>query len=261
MLYESICSVNQRMILGEDVGEEEKQRLIDAVLSGLDLAHLVSGEKYATATVSQAMYPDILVLQERPGKLRLFTGELPRTKILLGNAHELEIARLLALWARGQDKVETILDLIERRLNRTCFGFFCNKGEGPGTSAAVLRFWAAYRPQDVERQRTIMAGFKPYRDGNGFWRKGLTVPEFYLLSAFPECVYEVVEEELQYCSDRLWRLLRRPWLDEPYNLLRKHVVRNALSCVPGYEYVAETGFYIGGDGRWHARASEVGEDD
>jgi hypothetical protein len=108
----------------------------------------------------------------------------------------------------------------------------------------------------VERQREIIAGFKPHRDGRGSWSKDLTIPYLYLLSAFPECVYEVVEEELQYCSNRLWDLLQKAWLDQPYSRLRKHVVKNALSCVPGYEFVAETSFYIGDDGRWHASTTE-----
>jgi len=256
MLYELICSVNQRLVMGENVDEEEKRQIIDAILSEPDYTHMVSKEKYVTAGLSQAMYPEIFTMQERPGKLRLFTGELPKTMILLYNSYELESARLLALWARGQDKVETILDLIEHRLNKTCFGFFCPKGEGPGASIAVLRFWAAYKPGDVDRQRKIMAGFRHHRDGHGSWTKGLTVPYFYLLSAFPECVYEVVKEELQYCSDRLWDLLHKAWLDQPYNLLRKHVVKNALSRVPGYEFVAGTDFYIGSDGRWHGSTTE-----
>jgi hypothetical protein len=104
-----------------------------------------------------------------------------------------------------------------------------------------------------------MAGFRHHRDGHGSWSKGLNVPYFYLLSAFPECGYEVVEEELQYCSDRLWDLLHKAWLDQPYNLLRKHVVKNALSRVPGYESVARTSFYTGSDGRWHARTPKEGK--
>jgi len=259
MLYESICSVNQRLVMGENVGEEEKQQVIGAILSEPDYTHLVPKERYGKARLSQAMYPEIFTMQERPGKLRLFTGELPKTMILLYNSYELESARLLALWARGEDRVETILDLIERRLSKTCFGFFCPKGEGPGASIAVLRFWAAYKPGDVERQRKIMAGFRHHRDGHGSWSEGLTVPYFYLLSAFPECVYEVVEEELRYCSDRLWDLLNKAWLDQPYNLLRKYVVKSALSRVPGYEFVAKASFYIGSDGRWHARATEEGK--
>jgi hypothetical protein len=202
MLYGSICSVNQRLVMGENVDEEEKQQVIGAILSEPDFSHLVSKERYGKARLSQAMYPEIFTMQERPDKLRLFTGELPKTMILLYNSYELESARLLALWARGEDRVETILDLIERRLNKTCFGFFCPKGEGPGASIAVLRFWAAYKPADVERQKKIMAGFRSHRDVHGSWSKGLTIPYFYLLSAFPECVYEVVEEELQYCSER-----------------------------------------------------------
>jgi hypothetical protein len=109
MLYESICSVNQRLVMGENLGEEEKQHIIHAILSEPDYTHMVPKEKYVTARLSQAMYPEIFTMQERPGKLRLFTGELPKTMILLYNSYELESARLLALWTRGQDKVETIL--------------------------------------------------------------------------------------------------------------------------------------------------------
>ena len=41
MLYELICSVNQRIIMGKNVGEEEKQQVIDAILSEPDFTHFI----------------------------------------------------------------------------------------------------------------------------------------------------------------------------------------------------------------------------
>ena len=49
MLYELICSVNQRLVMGENVDEEEKRQIIDAILSEPDYTHMVSKEKYVTA--------------------------------------------------------------------------------------------------------------------------------------------------------------------------------------------------------------------
>jgi hypothetical protein len=253
MQYEKISLINQRMILGEKIGMKEQQHIVDAILSNLDFPLSITTEKYTSTTLSQAMYPDILKMPDKPGKLRLFSGEKPKTMILLHNSFELESARLLALWARGQEKVETVLNLIEHRLNKTCFGHFCPKGEGPGASTAVLRFWSAYKPDDMERQKEIVDGFTPYRDGRGLWRNGLTVPRFYLFSAFSECYYKIVGDELFYCSSLLYNMLNRPWLNEPYSLPRKHIVKNALSRVPGYEFVMKASFYIDDDKRWHTR--------
>jgi len=215
-----------------------------------------SAKKLDSKNISSraAMYPAIFVPsdEERDSRLRLITGELPKTRILSDNAYELEIMRLIALWGREKERADDILKITEKRLAKACFSTFCSKGECIGAVMAFLRFWAAYKPGDIERQKEIIAQLKPYRDGHGLWRKGLDLPAFYTFSAFSECAYEAVEEELLYCRNRLWDLLNKSWLNEPYNLLRKQVVKNALSRIPEYGFVGNTNFYIGDDGRWHA---------
>ena len=97
---------------------------------------------------------------------------------------------------------------------------------------AFLRFWTSYKPGDIERQKEIIAPMKPYRNGHGLWQRSLNVPAFYAFSAFSECAYDAVKEELVYCKNRLRNSLTRAWLNEPYNLLRKHVIKNVLSRLP-----------------------------
>jgi hypothetical protein len=220
-----------------------------------------SVEKLDSKNISSktVMYPAIFVPsdEERDSRLRLITGELPKTRILSDNAYELEIMRLIALWGREKEKADDVLKITEKRLVKACFSIFCSKGECTGAVMAFLRFWAAYKPGDIDRQKEIIAQMKPYRDGLGRWRKGLDLPAFYTYSAFCECAYEAVEEELLYCRNLLWNLLNRPWLNEPYNLLRKHVVKNALSRIPEYGFVENTNLYIGDDGRWHAEITKT----
>jgi hypothetical protein len=207
------------------------------------------------------MYPMVFVpsAEERAGRLRLITGELPKTKYLSDNAYELEIMRLLSLWARGQEAVEAILEIAEARTRGAPFSRFCAEAERPGISLAFLRFWTAYRPDDLEKQREIVQQMRPFsrtRDsGQGSWVRDLNVPKFYLLCTLSECAHPVVEDELRCCTGLLLDMLQKPWLDEPYSLLRKHVVRTALSRVPEYEYVSRARFYLGDDGRWHAAIS------
>ncbi len=256
MLYDLVCSVNSRMITGDKLSEQEKSNVIDTILSSRNLEDMVSksAKKLDSKNISSrtVMYPAIFIPtdEERDSRLRLITGELPKTKMLSDNAYELEIMRLIALW--GREKADDILKIIEKRLLRACFSTFCSEGECIGAVMAFLRFWAAYRPGDIERQKEIIAQMKPHRDGHGSWRRGLDLPLFYTYSVFSECAYEAVEEELLHCRNLLWNSLNKPWLNEPYNLLRKYVVKNALSRIPEYEFVENTNFYIGNDGRWHA---------
>jgi len=258
VLYDLVCSVNSRIITGDSLSNQEKNNAIDTILSSRNLEDMVlkSARKLDSKNISSrtAMYPAIFIPtdEERDSRLRLITGELPKTKILSDNAYELEIMRLIALWGRGKEKADDILKITEKRLAKACFSTFCSKGECTGAVMAFLRFWAAYKPDDIERQKEIIAQMKPYRDGRSSWRKGLDLPLFYTFSAFSECAYEAVEEELLYCKNLLWNSLNRPWLNEPYNLLRKYVVKNALCRIPEYEFVENTNFYIGDDGRWHA---------
>jgi hypothetical protein len=265
MLYDLLCSVNARLIMGETVGEDERRAIVDKICSSRDLRGFISistKEFGAPETPGRsAMYPTVFIpsAEERAGRLRLITGELPRTKLLSDNAYELEIMRLLSLWARGHQAVEAILEVAEARTRGAPFSSFCAKGECPGVSVAFLRFWIAYRPNDLAKQREIIRQMRPFSrthdSGQGSWVRGLKVPKFYLLSALNECAYQVVEEELRCGTSLLLRMLKKPWLDEPYNLLRKHVVRTALSRIPEYEYVSRASFYKGDDGRWHAATS------
>jgi hypothetical protein len=262
VLYDLIGSINQRLIMGEVISNNEKQHVVDTILQSPDLSDskLITKENFNAVEFSttQVMYPLFLVptKEERAGKLRLITGERPKTRILSDNAYELELLRLLALWARGHKKVEAILYTTEKRLEKTCFAYFCSKGECTGASIAFLRFWTAYKPEDIMTQKKIAKGLKPFRDGKGLWRKGLNIPFYYTFSAFNECTYEAVEEELQYCKDTLWTLLNKAWLHEANHLLCKHVVKNALSRIPEYAYVADAGFYVGNDNRWHTIVEE-----
>ena len=258
MLYNLVCSVNSRIITGDNLSKQERNNVIDIILSARNLEDMVSksAKKLDSKSISgrTVMYPAIFIPtdEERDSRLRLITGELPKTKILSDNAYELEIMRLIALWGREKEKAYDILKITEERLAKACFSRFCSRGECIGAVIAFLRFWAAHKPGDIERQREITAQMKPYRDGHGLWTKGLDLPAFYTFSAFSECAYEAVEGELLHCKNWLWGLLNRPWLNEPYSLLRKHVVKNALSRIPEYEFVGNTDFYIGDDGRWHA---------
>lgn len=253
MLYNLIHRFNQRLIMGDDINHSEKQNAVHEILSfkGLEGTCLKLQETGFTHT--QAMQPSFFIPSsiERNKRLRLITGELPKTRILSDNSYELEVLRLVALWAGKQDIALNILRASEKRLEKTCFAHFCSKGECTGTSIAFLRFWSAYRPDDIQTQKTIINCLKPFRDGKGTWRNGLDIPVYYTYSAFGECSYEAVEEELQYSKDLLLNLLYKEWLNEPEALLRKHVVKNALSRIPEYSFVKDAKFNVGDDNRLH----------
>jgi len=99
-----------------------------------------------------AMYPQYYIPPYNGGKkLQTVIPMSPKTHILSANAYELEILRLLALFAPDNPEVKEMVAKTLERLKNTCFGYqSCHVGECFHAGLIVLRFLAAAAPRETE---------------------------------------------------------------------------------------------------------------
>jgi len=96
------------------------------------------------------MYPGYFIPPYQEGKkLQTVIPMSPKTHILSANAYELEIIRLLHLFAPGNPDVQNMVRGTLRRLRGTCFGNGCAAGECFHAALPVLRFLAAAAPVET----------------------------------------------------------------------------------------------------------------
>jgi hypothetical protein len=247
-MHEMLNGINERISMGALISDVEKGETVKLITDALGYDVLEKIDSLTSKDL-ESMYPLFITAKSKGKKKeRLITGELPKTKILADNSYELEVLRLLALWGERTPEVNAVLLTTERRIKNTCFGVFCEKGECPGASIASLRFYTAIRPDDLTLQSMIVDKLKNHRDSNGKWN--LDIPYFYLMLALTNCDYSVVEDELNYAAIDLVKSVAKPWLVEPFQLIRKYVVRNSLALIPKYAYLKDRTYYEK-DGRWH----------
>jgi len=88
----------------------------------------------------------------------------PKTHILSANAYELEIIRLLHLFAPEDTAVREIVRGTLERLKAACFGNGCEKGECFHAALPVLRFLAAAAPGETEWIAKLISFFHAHFD-------------------------------------------------------------------------------------------------
>ncbi len=259
-IYEALSIWNEKRLQGLEIGAEEQRSWTELFLQGV--ATPSKSTRYMNEQ-DRHLYPIFYIPPYNDGtKLRLLTGELPKTQLLSANHYELEILRLLALYERENDQVAAMLDKTARRLQSTCFAHFCDVGECPGASVSFLRFWSAYQPEDGQTIKDILMKMRAYHDEKGHWRKSFDIPKFYYWLALSELDSPQAVEEIAYSRDWLLSLLRRGWLvresgADSYNIRLKYIVRNTLARLPGWERLREDRIFIGQDGRCYCEISEL----
>jgi hypothetical protein len=175
-------------------------------------------------------------------KLRLVTGELPKTHILAANHYELEILRILALWDIDNPKVRFMIDETLKRLNTTCFAHWCPAGECVGAAVTVLRFISVL-PEERRKDEWINQ-ILPH-----LFEKNVSLPVFYMYSALPDIANALCLEFIADKKDWLIGMLTKghltgPAVQDTYCDIRKYVLRNALAMLPEYAHLKNRKIYI-----------------
>lgn len=189
--YKLLMKISRKEVFGEEISGIEKQETISILLNGISCSEDVTRYKKRMGVNIKAdkMYPNYYIPPYNGNKkLRLIQGYLPKTNLLYANHYELEIIRLLFMYAPENDKICEMVKNTLHRIGNTCFGNSCTQGECVAAGISVLRFLAVTQPNDalwIDKLITPLGeGFLSF--GNGQAAVQNRIPLSYLLMAFTD---------------------------------------------------------------------------
>lgn len=156
--YEMMIKTNHYLIKGSELTDSQKENIVRQLLAaqsdertkqsfynGVKLPNNIDGD-------GRRMYPIFYIPPYNDGKkLQTVIPLTPKTHILSANSYELEIIRLLYLFAPDEPVVKDMVKKTLERLKTTCFGYQdCAIGECFHSALIVLRFLATTAPEDIE---------------------------------------------------------------------------------------------------------------
>jgi len=157
--YELMIKTNHHLIRGGELSAAQKAAIVPRLLAAR------SDEQAIPNTFQSNMYPAYFIPPYNNGKkLQTVIPMSPKTHILSANAYELEIIRLLYLFAPEDTVVREIVRGTLERLKVTCFGNGCEKGECFHAALPVLRFLAAAAPGETEWIAKLISFFHAHFD-------------------------------------------------------------------------------------------------
>ncbi|MDE5591146.1 MAG: hypothetical protein K2J60_18730 [Acetatifactor sp.] len=258
--YKILMEINRKAVFEEEISDSEKEEAVSRFLNGTCCkeAILKFKKRMRVKPETDNMYPNYYIPPFNGNKkLRLIQGYLPKTYILYANHYELEIIRLLSIFAPENRKVNELAENTLHRLKNTCFGNSCTQGECLATGISVLRLLAVTRPDESEwiDKLLIPLGdtFCSFGNGQAAMQKGL--PLSYLLMAFTDINNEKTKDLISQKKEWLIDLLRRGWITgklsngkisegDSYNLMGKYIIRKAIGTLPGYEDISRHEIYV-----------------
>jgi len=253
---ELLSDTNLRMWKGETFSDDEKsavRRTLLAAASGQDTAARFHTGVRASGD-GRMMYPRFFIPPYNGGKkIRMITGQLPKTQILSANHYELEILRILARWDGDNPQVQFMVNETLKRLDATCFAHFCATGECVGAGVCVLRFLTALSPRDGKWiDELLLPLVQLYRNGpKGMAAASNHLPVFYLYAVLPdiagETAIQLVEDKKEWIIHMLTRgCLTGPAIQDTYGVAILYILRNALAMLPEYSYMKDREVTVSG---------------
>lgn len=258
--YKILMEANRKMIFAEEISDAEKAEIVSVLLNGICHKEDILKYKRRMRVNAQTdrIYPDYFIPPyDGNKKLRLVQGYLPKTNILYANHFELEILRLLVMFAPENGQVQEMAENTLQRVKNTCFGNACTQGECVAAGICVLRFLSAVRPNDfewIDRLLTPLGNvFLSFGNGQAAMQKGL--PLSYLLMAYTDINNAKTKYLIFQKKEWLLDLLRRGWITgklsngkisegDCFNLMGKYIIRNAIGTLPEYAEISKCPIYV-----------------
>jgi len=248
-IYELMIKTNHHLIKegALTLTNEQKENIVRQILAAKsDEQTKQSFHK----TMGGAMYPLYFIPPYNGGKkLQTVIPMSPKTHIFSANAYELEILRLLALFAPDNPDVKDMVKGTLDRLKLSCPGNDCAIGECFHSSLPVLRFFAVAAPENTAWINKLVKKFNKNIDaklktkgfhGNVLW---------YYWLCLSELPYEIAEPEIIKYKDRILNQLNRSSVMNSENDKINHpvmicAIRNCLCRLPEYSYIKDRQPYI-----------------
>jgi hypothetical protein len=260
--HELMINANRYLIKGGILTEPQKAHIVRQLLAAQSNVrtkqNFYRGVKFPNNVDNggRRMYPEFFIPPYNDGKkLKTLFNQTPKTQIFSANHYELEILRLLILFAPNNAEVRHMQARTLLRLKTTCFG---NADDGLGecfdTSLVVLRFLAIAAPEDISWIRSRMDNYNRHvTDKKRPWYS-----LWYYWLCLSEIPFSLAENEIiKYKGEML------PWLTTKSCVMNSEndkivhpvsicVVRNCIALLPEYAHIKEHQPFVSEkDGRLH----------
>jgi len=245
-----MIKTNHHLIKGGELTEAQKANIVRRFLAARSDEHtkqsFYKGVK-AESSDERKMYPMFYIPPYNDGKkLQTVLPMSPKTHILAANSYELEIIRLLYMFAPNDPSVEDMANKTLTRLKTTCFGYQdCHVGECFHSALITLRFLTAVS-NDNDWIKKLINFFNKYNGET--YRHGNTV--WYFWMCLSELPYDAAEPELlKYKNEFYTRLKNKSAVmnsegDKIHQPVLYCVLRNCLSRFPEYAYIKTRQPYV-----------------
>lgn len=258
--YELMIKANHYLIKGGKLSNGQISTIVNQFISDRSSAERAQrydisvGFPNSSDENGRGMYPIFYIPPYNNGKkLKTVLGQTPKTQILSANMYELEILRLLHIFALENAEVKNMVTETLQRLKTTCFGYTDDGvGECFDASLVVLRFLAAAAQQETEWIKSRIDNYNcHYGDKKRPW-----FSKWYYWLCLSELPFAIAYPEIEkYKDEMLHRLTCKSYVMNSENDKKIHpvclcILRNALSKYPEYAYIKERQPYINAkDGR------------
>lgn len=265
--YELMIKTNRFIIKDGKLTDGQKagivRRLLAAKSDKNTKERFYRGVKYPNNTdiSGRRMYPEFFIPPYNNGKkLKTIFNQTPKTQLFSANMYELEIIRLLFMFAPGDLTVGEMTAKTLERLKTTCFGSMDDgKGECFDTSLVVLRFLAAVS-NDTERIKSRINNYHAHAgDKTRPW-----FARWYFWLCLSELPSGTAEPEIMKYKDEMRNLLENKSCimnsdhDKAVHPLLFYILRNCLCKFPEFSYIKERHLFVSEkDGRLYFETSKM----
>lgn len=262
-VYELMVKTNHYLIKSGVFTEAQKQNIVRQLLAAKSSAEQAQ-RFYASVKFpknvdgdGRQMYPVFYIPPYNDGKkYQTIIPMSPKTHILSSNAYELEILRLLQLFAPENAEVENMITETLKRLKTTCFAYQnCAVGECFHSALIALRFIASTAPDEKEWINKLITFFNT-NIGDKLANKRIhgNVLWYYWL-CLSELPIEIAEPEIKRYQEQILRQLNRSYVMNSDNDKINHsvmicAIRNTIARLQEYSYIKSRQPYVSDkDGR------------
>jgi len=242
--YELMIKTNHHLIKDGELTDAQKANIVRQLLAARTDEREVQ-RFYQKMKADGSTYPGYYLPPYNDNKkYQTVIPMSPKTHILSMNAYEMDILRLLCLFAPEHPDVKNMVEGTFIRLRNSCPGGECSQGECFHSSLPVLRFFAVAAPHYKEWMRKLTA-----KINNGIDAKYKTNAVHYYWLCLSELPYDIAESGLlKYKNDFIDRLGKSVPMNTEHAKIYQPVLycvyRNCLSRFTEYEYIKSRQPYV-----------------
>lgn len=256
--HELMIKTNHYIIKGGELTDAQKATVTSKLLSARSDEYakqrFYNGVNYPNNidnNGSGRMYPEYFIPPYNNGKkLQTVLPMSPKTHIFSANSYELEIIRLLSMFAPDNPVVTDMVKGTLERLKTTCFGNGCKQGECFHSALPVLRFLAAAAPDETIWIKKLISFFNKHIDEKLLSKHIHSNSILYFWLCLSELPFTIAEPELiKYKNEYIERLQKKSCSmnnesGKLHNPVLYCVIRNCLCRFPEYSYIKNRQPYI-----------------